>query len=170
MRINLIWVPGHRNTEGNCIADEVAGQGTTIDILRNKDTVGMPTATCKLLFKQRLFTLSNNRWNTISACHTSRLIWPNYNPRKNQNFPTMQHFLQYDISALINGLTRHCLLGTHARRLGLSNHVYCRSCKQVQETFPSPWKLYTSEPCGHTRRKQSQTVMFFKKDLIRETH
>jgi len=133
IRINLIWVPGHRNIEGNCIADKVAGPGTTTDILWNKGTVGMPTATCKLLFKQRLFTLSNNRWNTISTCHTSRLIWPNYNTRKNQNFPTMQHFLQYDISALINNLTRHCLLGTHARRLGLSNHVYCRSCKQVHE-------------------------------------
>jgi len=39
LRINLIWVPGHRNIEGNCIADELASQGTTADILRNKDTV-----------------------------------------------------------------------------------------------------------------------------------
>jgi len=44
LRINLILVPGHRNIEGNCIADELARQGTTADILRNKDTVGMPMA------------------------------------------------------------------------------------------------------------------------------
>ncbi|XP_044248759.1 uncharacterized protein [Drosophila takahashii] len=75
LRISLIWVPGHRNIEGNCIADELARQGTTTDILRDKDTVGMPIATCKLLLKQRLYTLSNNRWNTIPTCHTSRLTW-----------------------------------------------------------------------------------------------
>jgi len=36
-------VPGHRNIEGNCIADELARQGTTADILHGKDTVGMPS-------------------------------------------------------------------------------------------------------------------------------
>jgi len=46
--INLICVPGHRNIKGNCIADELERQGTTADILRDKDTVGMPMATCKL--------------------------------------------------------------------------------------------------------------------------
>jgi len=39
LRINLIWVPGHRNIEGNCIVDELARQGTTAEILRDKETV-----------------------------------------------------------------------------------------------------------------------------------
>jgi len=73
LRINLIWLPGHRNIESNCIADELARQVTTADILRDKDTVGMPMATC---------TLSNNRWNSISTCHNSRLTWPNYNSKR----------------------------------------------------------------------------------------
>jgi len=33
-RISLIWVAGHR-IEGKCIADELARQGTTADILRD---------------------------------------------------------------------------------------------------------------------------------------
>jgi len=57
LRINLIWVPGHRNIEGNCIADELARQGTTADILLDKDTVGMPMATCKLHLRQRPTTV-----------------------------------------------------------------------------------------------------------------
>jgi len=44
LRIHLIWAPGHRNIEGNCLADELARQGTTADILRDKDTVGMRMA------------------------------------------------------------------------------------------------------------------------------
>jgi len=39
LRINLIWVPGHQNIEGNCIAVELARQGTTANILRGKGTV-----------------------------------------------------------------------------------------------------------------------------------
>jgi len=45
LRITLIWVPRHHNIDGNCIADELARQGTTADILRDKNTVGMPMAT-----------------------------------------------------------------------------------------------------------------------------
>jgi len=78
LRTNLIWVSGHQNIEGNCIADELARQGTT-DILRDKDTLSK--ATCKLHLRQRLYTLSNNRWNSISTCHNSRLTWPNYNSK-----------------------------------------------------------------------------------------
>jgi len=127
LRINLIWVPGHRNIEGNCIVDELARQGTTADILRGKDTVGMPMATCKLHLRQRLYTLSNNRWNSISTCHNSRLTWPNYNSKRTK---TLLQCSRMDISTLLNALKVHCLIGTYALRLGLS---HCRSCKQIDE-------------------------------------
>jgi len=62
LRSNLIWVPGYRwAAGGDCIADELARQGTIADILRDKDTVDMPMATCKLLLKQRLHTISAYR-------------------------------------------------------------------------------------------------------------
>jgi len=117
LRINLIWVPGHRNIEGNCIADERARQGTTADMLRDKDTAGMPMATCKLLLRQRLYTLSNNRWNSISTYYNSRLTWPNYNSKRTK---TLLQCSREDISTRLNALTGHCLIGIHALRLGLS--------------------------------------------------
>jgi len=126
MRINLIWVPGHRNIESNCIADELARQGTTADILRERDTVGMPMTTCKLHLRQRLY----NRWNSISTCHNSRLTWPNYNSKRTK---TLLQCSREDISTLLNALKGHCLIGTHALRMGLSYHDFCRSCKQLDE-------------------------------------
>jgi len=36
-----------------------------------------------------------------------------------------------DISTLINAITGRCLLGTHARTLGTTNHDNCHSCTQV---------------------------------------
>jgi len=100
LRINLIWVPGHRNFEGNCIADKLARQGTTADFLRDKDTVGMPMATCKLHLRQRLYTLSNNRWNLISTCHNSKRT------------KTLLQCSRKDISTLLNA--------THGAQCGLS--------------------------------------------------
>ena len=38
------WVPGHLDIEGNCIADELARNGTTFEILQEKDTIGIPIA------------------------------------------------------------------------------------------------------------------------------
>jgi len=104
LRINLIWVPGDHNIEGNCIADELARQGITADILRDKDTVGMPMATGKLHLRQRLYTLSNNRWNSISKCHNSRLTWPNYNSKRTK---ALLQCSREDISTLPNDLTGH---------------------------------------------------------------
>jgi len=84
LKINVIWVP-----ESNCIADELARQGTTADIIRDKDTVVMPLATCKFFLKQSLYTFSKNRLITISTCNTFRLTWPN-NSTKKTNSPKIQ--------------------------------------------------------------------------------
>jgi len=43
--ISLIWVPGHRDIVGNCIADELARQGTTKPLLPGEENVGIPMAT-----------------------------------------------------------------------------------------------------------------------------
>jgi len=40
--ISFIWVPGHRDIVGNCIADELARQGTTKPLLPGEENVGMP--------------------------------------------------------------------------------------------------------------------------------
>ena len=44
-KITLLWVPGHQDIEGNCVADELARKGTTIEILQEKDRIAMPLAT-----------------------------------------------------------------------------------------------------------------------------
>jgi len=54
IRFNLIFVTGHRNIEGNCIADELSRQVTATDILRIKDTLGMAMVTCNLFLKRRV--------------------------------------------------------------------------------------------------------------------
>ena len=52
-KITVMWDPRPPDIEGNYIADEWARKGTTIKILQEKDTIGMPIATCRLLIKQK---------------------------------------------------------------------------------------------------------------------
>jgi len=60
--ISLIWVPGHRDIVGNCIADELARQGTIKPLLPGEENVGMPMATGKLSIKNYFNTLANTHW------------------------------------------------------------------------------------------------------------
>jgi len=66
--ISLIWVPGHRDIIGNCIADELARQGTIKPLLLGKENVGKPMATCKLNINKeeyysRVLRLSDTRYS-----------------------------------------------------------------------------------------------------------
>jgi len=58
--ISLIWVPGHRDIVGNCIADELARQGTTKPLRPGEENVGMPMATCKLNIKKLILLTSQH--------------------------------------------------------------------------------------------------------------
>jgi len=75
-------------------------------------------------------TLCAAGWNSISTCHNSSFTWPNYNSKRTK---TLLQCSREGISTLLNALTVHCLRGTYAHRLGLSNHDFCRSCKQRDE-------------------------------------
>jgi len=74
--ISLIWVPGHRDIVGNCIADELARQGTTKPLLPGEENVGMPMATCKLNIKNHFNTLANTHWQNAPQCLISHQTWP----------------------------------------------------------------------------------------------
>jgi len=59
MAISLIRVPGHRSRIDNCIADDLARQGTIMPLLPKKENVGMPMATC-------------THWQNAPQCHITR--------------------------------------------------------------------------------------------------
>jgi len=77
--ISLIWVPGHRDIVGNCIADELAMQGTTKPLLPGEENVGMPMATCKPNTKHFFNTLAQTQphrvWHVDSSSYRLLACW-----------------------------------------------------------------------------------------------
>ena len=75
-RFHLIWVPGHRDIEGNCKADELARTGTTTEILIDENTIGFSLATCKMRISQNMSKFAQHIWNNNPTCRISKLSWP----------------------------------------------------------------------------------------------
>jgi len=128
--INLIWVPGHTDVEGNCIADDLAREGTTIQILPEKERIGIPLATCKLNIKNVFFKAANQRWTAETTAAHTRKIWPTWEPKDSELVLKLKRPL---ISHFVGVITGHCLIGKHANRiLGVANDQ-CGDCLEEEE-------------------------------------
>jgi len=128
--ISLIWVPGHRDIVGNCIADELARQGTTKPLLPGKENVGMPTATCKLNINSYFNTLANTHWQNAPQCLISLQTWPVINNKKTSELLKLR---RTECGILIRALTGHWLVGAHAGILIAPQNDFYRSCRDEEE-------------------------------------
>ena len=123
-------MPRHRDIPGNCKADELARTGTTLQILEEFAYIGAPLSTCKLWLRQEAIKQSNERWARIDTCRVARQIWPRYDLRRSKYLLALE---RKRLSTLVSVLTGHCLIGEHARRLGINSNDFCRSCGDEKE-------------------------------------
>ena len=132
-QIKLIWVPGHCDIPGNCIADSLARQGTTAQVLHSKEGVGMPMATCRLLINQWVQNKFASRWSSTHSCKHTKTIWPVLDVAKSRELLSLP---KSRLSATVGIITGHCPLGVHALRLKIRHELHCRSC--LEEELESP--------------------------------
>jgi len=119
--IRIIWVPGS-------IADELVRQGTIKPLLPGKENVGMPMATCKLNIKNYFNKLAITHWQ--NAPRVSHQTWPVINNKKTSE---LLKFSRTESDMLIQVLTGHWLVGTHACRLKAPKNDFCRSCRDEEQ-------------------------------------
>ncbi|KAL7726508.1 hypothetical protein ACLKA6_001130 [Drosophila palustris] len=146
--IQLIWVPGHQDIPGNCIADELARKGTTDILLPDKEDISMPLATCKLMLQN----LSNHnrsvRWQNSLVGRVARQTWPHIDKARSN---ALCNLSRGDSSLVIRSLTGHWLIGIHAQRLNSPYNDFCRSCRDEEEE-ESPEHFFCFCPALSSRR------------------
>ena len=129
-KITLLWVRGHQHIEGNCIADELASKGTTIEILQEKDTIGMPLTTCRPFIKQGTLRQAEQRWKNATNCNISKETWPCLNLKRTKISLGLR---KSGVKTISEVLTGHSLIGIHAERMGRNSYDYCRRCQQTEK-------------------------------------
>lgn len=148
--LHLCWVPGHRDIPGNCKADELARFGTTEQVSPDKQLLGMPIATCRLSIHDTTITSTNKRWSEGNTSSKARLVWPMLDYKRTKCLLSLD---RPAVRTLIGVLTGHCLIGTHANRLGLFSNDFCRSCRDEDEE-ENMYHLLCSCPALAMRRKK----------------
>ncbi|KAL7745058.1 hypothetical protein ACLKA6_008124 [Drosophila palustris] len=146
--ICLIWVPGHQDIPGNCIADELARKGTTKLLLPDKEDTSMPLATCKLLLHNQSNHKNNLRWQTSLVGRVARQTWPYIGKARTD---ALCNLSRRDCSLVVRSMTGHWLIGTHAHRLNFPYNDFCRSCRDEEEE-ESPEHFFCSCPALSNRR------------------
>ncbi|KAL7726068.1 hypothetical protein ACLKA6_008526 [Drosophila palustris] len=128
--ICLIWVPGHRDIPGNCIADELARQGTTEILLPDKEGISMPLATCKLMLHTQSNLKSTLCWQNSLVGRVPRQTWPHIDKARTD---ALCNLSRVECSFVIRSLTGHWLIGIHAQRMSSPYNDFCRSCRDEEE-------------------------------------
>lgn len=129
-QFRIIWVPGHSDIPGNCVADELARKGTALQAPCHMESAYMPFATCRLMIDQWANKLLQDRWENTNTCNKARQTWPLVSQKRTEELLKLP---KYRLSVLIGILTGHCLIGPHARRLRVTAFDFCRSCQDEEE-------------------------------------
>ncbi|KAL7725151.1 hypothetical protein ACLKA6_018676 [Drosophila palustris] len=148
--IRLVWVPGHQDIQGNCIADESARRGTTDTLLPNKEDISMPLATCKLMLHNLFEEKHNVQWYSTPNCRVARQTWPHIDKARSK---TLCNLSRTDCSRVVRSITGHLLVGIHALRLKTPYNDFSRSCRDEEEE-ESPEHFFCFFPALSNRRRR----------------
>ena len=160
--IQLIWVPGHCDVPGNCLADELARSGTTALLSDSRKRVGIPLASCRLLFSNWIEERFAERWSTVSTCKSTKTVWPRIDRKRSKELLGLSKPL---ISAVVGVITGHCLVGLHALRLKVREDTLCRSCMEEEIESPEHLLLQCPAHCRLRFRLLGSHLLYSWKDL-----
>ena len=149
--ICLVWVPGHQDIQGNCIADELARRGTTDTLLPDKEGISMPLATCKLMLHNLFEEKHNVQWYSTPNCRVARQTWPHIDKARSKALCSLS---RTDCSRVVRSITGHWLVGIHALRLKAPYNDFCRSCRDEEEE-ESPEHFFCFCPALSNRRRRA---------------
>lgn len=130
-KVNLVWVPGHQNIEGNEEADDAARTGSINPFYGPEPALGLTYATQRKIIRDYFKNKHRILWQGLQNCkHSRELInGPNSNiTRYLLNKP------RNDLRKLIGILTGHCNLNKHMFRMGLVQEELCVRCNEEAET------------------------------------
>lgn len=129
--VSLVWVPGHRDIEGNEKADKLARDGSLTPFLGPEPAFGLSYRVQKTIIRDYFSDKFTTVWKNLGTCRHSKLFL------KGPDSKTTRYLLnctRTSLRELIGTITGHCKLNKHMNRLGLVVTSACRRCNDGDET------------------------------------
>lgn len=127
--VELIWIPGHCNFDGNEEADKLARQGSANKMTGPEPAVGISPAARRSQIKKIIHEKHFMSWQSGTDCRQAKQFFAGPS-RKIEQFMLNSNRLK--LRAISNTLTGHCLR-LHLHRMGISDSVMCRGCGEAEE-------------------------------------
>ena len=117
---------------GNYRADELSRRGTTIELSDEFSNLGTPMRTCKLKIDNTIVDSVKYRRVASDTGRTARKIWLRLDEGRTMSLLKIQRGA---LSVVVGVIKGHCIMGTHARLIGLGHlaNDFCRSYRDEEE-------------------------------------
>ena len=130
--VTVTWIPAHKGHEGNEKADVLAKRGAADEGGNHKLTVGKPGSKIRTEIRKAVYDKWKTEWqNSKEANHTKSFYkQPCWNKAK-----YVYKLARLELGRFVRIVTGHNNLNFFQHKLGYTDKVTCRMCKQGQETL-----------------------------------
>lgn len=126
--VRVCWVPGHEEYKGNEEADKLAKEGAEKTSVEATQSVKPPLSSFKKKMKDTLMKEWCDRWKSTHKYKITKYFWPTIELKKSKECISSN---KKAFRTLVGTFTGHCLLGKHAKRIGIAESDLCRICQDL---------------------------------------
>lgn len=126
--VRLCWIPSHQGYEGNEMADELAKRGTELETVTDNTVLGAASS-IKSQLEKIIQEETRKRWESISTCRTTKILWPSLNKGKSKIILSLNKCKLRKITGILTG---HCAVRKMLKIMGIINEDTCRYCCDIQ--------------------------------------
>lgn len=161
--VRLCWIPSHQGYEGNEMADELAKRGTELETVTDNIVLGAASS-IKSQFEKVIQEETRKRWESISTCRTTKILWPSLNKGKSKIILSLN---KCKLSKITGILTGHCAVRKMLKIMGIINEDTCRYCYDIQAVESVEHLLGECEEISEIRFKHLGQYYFEELEVLR---